>query len=114
MGDLVALGVKALNGGLFVVVFALIGEVLEPKRFAGLFSTAPSVALGSLSVVLVTKGATDGHENALGMIVGAIALIVFCVVTRGLVERYDALKGTVLSSAVWLAVAAAGWALVLR
>jgi uncharacterized membrane protein (GlpM family) len=114
MGALVALGVKALNGGMFVVAFALIGEVLEPKRFAGLFSAAPSVALGSLSVVLVTKGADEGHENALGMIVGAIALVVFCVVARGFVERYDALKGSVLASAVWLAVAAAGYALVLR
>jgi hypothetical protein len=36
----VVLAVKALNGGLFVVAFALVGEVLDPKRFAGLFSAA--------------------------------------------------------------------------
>jgi uncharacterized membrane protein (GlpM family) len=114
MGDVFALGLKALNGGLFVVAFALIGEVLEPKRFAGLFSAAPSVALGSLSIVLLTKGPADGKESAIGMIAGAIALIVFCVVARGFVERYDALKGSVLASTVWLAVAGALYALVLR
>jgi uncharacterized membrane protein (GlpM family) len=114
MADLVALGLKALNGGLFVVAFALIGEVLEPKRFAGLFSAAPSVALGSLSIVLLTKGPADGRENATGMIVGAIALIVFCVVARGFVGRYDALRGSLLASVVWLAVAAGLYTLVLR
>lgn len=32
-------------GGLFVSVFALVGDVLKPKSFAGLFGAAPSVAL---------------------------------------------------------------------
>ena len=64
--------------------------------------------------MLVTKGASDGRENAIGMIAGAIALIVFCVVARGLVARYDALKGSALASLVWLAVAGGLYALVLR
>jgi hypothetical protein len=28
--------VKAVNGGLFVASFAVIGEMLQPKRFAGI------------------------------------------------------------------------------
>jgi hypothetical protein len=40
------LAVKAVYGGLFVVLFSLIAELLTPKRFAGLFSAAPSVAPG--------------------------------------------------------------------
>ncbi|MEA2502248.1 MAG: hypothetical protein QOD01_2359, partial [Actinomycetota bacterium] len=43
------LGLKAVNGGLFVVAFALVSEALKPKRFAGLFSAAPSVALANLA-----------------------------------------------------------------
>jgi uncharacterized membrane protein (GlpM family) len=114
MGDVAVLAVKAMNGGLFVVAFALLGEVLEPKRFAGLFSAAPSVALANLSVVLLTKGAADGKENAIGMIAGAIALIVFCVVARKLVARYDALIGSALACGVWLVVAVGLYAAVLR
>ena len=54
------LGIKAVNGGLFVVLFALIAEMLKPKRFAGLFSAAPSVALANLIVVIVAKGHGQG------------------------------------------------------
>src|SRR4051794_19032002 len=67
----IVLAVKALNGGLFVVAFALVGEVLEPKRFAGLFSAAPSVALANLSVTIIDKGPGDARQNAIGMLVGA-------------------------------------------
>ena len=61
------LGVKAVNGGLFVVLFSLIAEMLTPKRFAGLFSAAPSVALANLIVVIISKGHGEGigHSDAL-------------------------------------------------
>ena len=54
------LSIKAVNGGLFVVLFSLIAEMLTPKRFAGLFSAAPSVALANLIVVIVAKGHGEG------------------------------------------------------
>ena len=41
MHQAVVAAIRALNGGLFVIAFALVGEVLDPKRFAGLFSAAP-------------------------------------------------------------------------
>ncbi len=58
------LAVKALAGGGLVVAFALLSEALSPKRFAGLFSAAPAVALAGLSVVLLDKGSHAAHENA--------------------------------------------------
>jgi hypothetical protein len=40
--------IRFLVGGAVVSVFALIGDVLKPKSFAGLFGAAPSVALATL------------------------------------------------------------------
>jgi hypothetical protein len=40
--------IRFMIGGIFVSVFAVLGDVLKPKRFAGLFGAAPSVALATL------------------------------------------------------------------
>jgi len=50
------LAVRALVGGTFVVVFALVGEVVTPKRFAGIFGAAPSVTLANLALVVAIEG----------------------------------------------------------
>ena len=41
---------RAVIGGVVVSAFALLGDVFQPKRFAGLFGAAPSVALASLGL----------------------------------------------------------------
>jgi uncharacterized membrane protein (GlpM family) len=112
--DIAVLAVKALNGGLFVVAFALLGAALDPKRFAGLFSAAPSVALANLSVTIVDKGPRDARQSAIGMLVGAAALVVFCLVARRSVERFKAAIGSAVACAAWLVVAVAGYLVVLR
>jgi uncharacterized membrane protein (GlpM family) len=99
---------KALFGGLFVVVFALISEVATPKRFAGIFSAAPSVALGSLAVTLVAKGTHDVETAAVGMAVGAFALLVYSAAAVPALRRFGALKGAALAVLAWFLVAGAG------
>src|ERR1700683_1364915 len=47
---------RFLLGGLIVSAFAVVGDVLRPKGFAGLFGAAPSVALATLSLTLLTQG----------------------------------------------------------
>ena len=47
--------IRFLVGGAMVSVFALIGDVLKPKSFAGLFGAAPSVALATLGLTVATK-----------------------------------------------------------
>jgi hypothetical protein len=37
---------RFIVGGLMVSLFAIVGDVLRPKSFAGLFAAASSVALG--------------------------------------------------------------------
>ncbi len=39
--------IRFLVGGTVVSIFSLIGSVLKPKSFAGLFGTAPSIALAT-------------------------------------------------------------------
>ena len=114
MNDLLVLAVKAVNGGLFVVAFALIGEMANPKRFAGMFSAAPSIALANLLVVAVADGSATGVQNCWGMIVGAVAFAVACAVGTPAVARLGALRGSVVICGAWLALAGMGYVGFLR
>ncbi|MGC2803114.1 MAG: DUF3147 family protein, partial [Candidatus Acidiferrum sp.] len=43
-------------GGIIVSIFAILGDLLKPRSFAGLFSAAPSVALATLGLTILTDG----------------------------------------------------------
>ena len=109
-----SLGLRALVGGAFVMAFAALGEVLVPKRFAGIVSAAPSVAFANLLIVALSKGAPYGQREAQGMIVGALAFVTATIVGRWLVAQWGGLKGSLALCAVWLVVALGGYAVVLR
>ncbi len=100
--------VKALVGGLGVVAFAAVARMARPNRFAGLFCAAPSVAVGSLAVVVLVSGQRDGVHAAQGMIVGAAALVVACLVGALVAKPADgsALPISAVTSVAWLAAAA--------
>jgi len=99
------IGLKALVGGLAVVGFSLIGQAGHPKRFAGLFSAAPSVALASLAMTVVAKGAGATLPYAQGMLIGSAGMIAYCLVSLVLINRLHALVGSSLAWLAWLAVA---------
>ena len=44
-------------GGLLVSAFAVLGDLLRPKSFAGVFGAAPSVALATLALAVLSHGA---------------------------------------------------------
>ena len=111
---LLSLGLKGFVGGLFVTAFALLGEMLRPRGLAGIASGGPSIALAGLLVTVVASGAAEAHAQGLGMIAGAIALILWCLVAVDLVKRFGSTKGSVLATLVWLVTAGAIWAAVLR
>ena len=98
---------KGLAGGGLVVVFAVISECLAPKRFAGLFSAAPAVALAGLTITLLDKGAHDAHENAVGMIAGSAGMIAYAMATIPLLRRTRASRAAVAGLGAWTLVAAA-------
>jgi len=49
--------IRFMIGGLVVSVFAVMGDLLKPKSFAGLFGAAPSVALATLGLTVASDGA---------------------------------------------------------
>ena len=107
------IALKALAGGLFVLAFAALAQMLSPKRFAGVFSAAPSVALGSLLVTAAFSGVGDVGRSARGMAIGAVAFTVYCLIAVPLLPRLGAWRGSLAALAGWGAVAACGYLLVL-
>ena len=107
MHEVLILAAKGLAGGLLVVAFSLLAEGLSPKRFAGLFSAAPAVAIAGLTVLLLDKGAHDAHESAIGMIAGGVGMIAYAAMAVPLLRRRGAVTAAALSLSGWLVASAA-------
>lgn len=97
--------VRFLAGGLLVCTFAFIAEICKPKRFAGIFSSAPSVLLASLAITLFVKGAGDAKLTAEGAIAGAVGMIFYCLLAIPSIDRFKALKGSLISLSIWVVAA---------
>ena len=99
--------IRFLLGGLVVSAFALLGDVLRPKSFAGLFGAAPSVALATLGMAVVQHGPGYAAVEGTSMIWGAIALSLYSVVVCQLLMRlkFNALSATLAALPVWLIAA---------
>src|ERR1051325_8516433 len=98
---------RFLVGGVVVSAFAMLGELLRPKSFAGLFGAASSVALAALGIVLYRNGADYAVLQSRAMMAGALALAIYSVVVCQLLirARLRAAMATLLSFVVWLVVA---------
>lgn len=99
--------VRFVVGGVVVSAFAVLGDVLRPKSFAGLFGAAPSIALATLGIAVYLHGAGYAAQQTWAMIGGAIALAVYSLVVCQLLirARLRAAPATLLSLVVWLIVA---------
>jgi hypothetical protein len=60
-----------------VSFFAVIGDMLKPKSFAGRFGAAPSVALATLGLTIIADGKAYASIEARSMIVGACSFFVY-------------------------------------
>jgi Protein of unknown function (DUF3147) len=105
MKDVLILLAKGLAGGLLVCAFALLSEALSPKRFAGLFSAAPAVAIAGLTITVLDKGSRDAHESAAGMIAGAVGMVGYAAAVVPLLRRTSAVRAAGLALGAWLTVA---------
>lgn len=112
--DVVTTVVQALAGGTLVVAFALLGHALEPKRLAGIFSAAPSIAIAGLVVTVVALGDGPASRAALGMLFGAAGFVAFSVIVRPLVVRMGAVAASLLGCCGWILVAVGGYELAFR
>jgi hypothetical protein len=107
---------RMVLGGSLVSVFAALGDIFKPKRFAGLFGAAPSVALATLTLAAETKGKLYAAIEARSMVGGAIAFFVYSSCVCWLLFRYKwpALLVTLLLIPVWIVTAFGIWFAFLR
>lgn len=107
---------RFLVGGVIVSTFAVIGDVLRPKSFAGLFGAAPSVALATLALTLLSEGKSYAALEGRSMIAGTAAFLVYaisCVYLMGK-RHFKAAPTTFAMLAVWAISAFGLWFLLLR
>jgi Protein of unknown function (DUF3147) len=99
--------IRFVVGGFVVSAFAVIGDVLRPKSFAGLFGAAPSVALATLSLAIWKEGAGYVSIEGRSMILGALALTAYSFAVCQILARlrWSALATTTGTILIWLAVA---------
>jgi hypothetical protein len=104
---------RFLIGGAVVSAFAMLGDVLRPKSFAGLFGAAPSVALATLGIAIYQHGAGYAAVQTGSMMAGAVALAVYSAIVCQLLVRVRvrALRAALISIVAWLAAAFGVWAL---
>jgi hypothetical protein len=108
--------IRVIVGGVTVSIFAILGDILKPKSFAGLFGAAPSVALATIFFTVAKEGRTYAAIEARSMIVGALAFFLYaCIVSRFLLHgKCSALRVTVSALSIWCASVLGLWLVFLR
>ena len=108
--------VRFLVGGAVVSMFAIIGDLLKPKSFAGLFGAAPSVALATLALTVATEGPSYASTEARSMMAGALAFMAYASCVSWVMMRYkvSALLITSCSIPLWFGVAFGLWCVMLK
>ena len=98
--------IRFLVDGAVVSAFAIIGDLLKPKSFAGLFGAAPSVALATLGLTVATEGASYAATEARSMMAGTIAFMVYASCVSWVMMRYKVSALLVRSAQfLWFGVA---------
>jgi hypothetical protein len=98
---------RFIIGGAIVSAFAIIGDALRPKSFAGLFGAAPSVALATLAMTVVSEGSSFAAIEGRSMMAGAVAFFIYASLVSRIMMRYKlrAIFVTLCLVPVWLGVA---------
>jgi hypothetical protein len=106
---------RFLLGGAIVSLFAFLGDVVRPKRFAGIFGGAPSVALATLALTAHKSGPLFASIEARSMILSSLGFVLYVYVALRLLAtaRWPPLMIALGGLGIWALVAAAA-ALLLR
>jgi hypothetical protein len=108
--------IRFLIGGTAVSLFAMIGDALRPKSFAGIFGAAPSIALATLVLTAHSHDFAYAATEARSMIIGATAFIIYAYVSSRVMwsSMRSPAQVTLSGLALWLAAALVGWLLLTR
>lgn len=107
---------RFLVGGAVVSAFAAVGGLFKPKSFAGLFGAAPSVAIATLGLTVVSSGRLYAAMEARSMVAGAVAFLIYTACACWVMARLEwrALVATTALIPLWLATALGLWFIILR
>lgn len=113
---LVDLIVRFVAGGIIVCVFAVIGDLLQPKSLAGIFGAAPSVALATLGLTFAKHGGFYSGTEGRSMLLGSVAFFFYALLVGRLLMRHrtGALVAASASWILWIAVSFGLWSMFLR
>jgi hypothetical protein len=103
--------VRFLVGGTVVSFFAMLGDMLRPKSFAGLFSAAPSVALATLALTIRKDGKIFASAEAKTMLLGSIAFLLYASLASFVLRRFrpGALVVSFALLPLWFIVSLGSW-----
>jgi Protein of unknown function (DUF3147) len=103
--------IRFLIGGIAVSLFSVLGDLFKPKSFAGLCGAAPSVALATLGLTVVSDGKHYAAIEANSMLAGAVAFFAYssCVSWILMHGRLTALWVTIFCLPVWTLLAFGIW-----
>jgi uncharacterized membrane protein (GlpM family) len=102
---------RFLLGGTMVSLFALIGDVVRPKRIAGIFGGAPSVALATLALTAAKSGRLTASLEARSMMLSSLGFVLYVYIAQRALarRRWSPLLVSLAALGVWgLAAVAAG------
>jgi len=104
---------RFLIGGILVSTFAVLGDMLKPKSFAGLFGAAPSIALATLALTIFKEGKIYATIEARSMAIGAVAFFLYatCVSWLLLKKNIAAKPAAFLTILLWMVTALGIWRL---
>jgi hypothetical protein len=97
--------VRFVAGGVAVSAFAVLGDAIRPKSFAGLFGAAPSIAIATLLITVIKQGPDYAATEGRSMIAGAAALAAYSIICCQLMKRFQVsgLGSSLLAVLVWFA-----------
>ena len=91
--------IRLLVGGVAVSAFATLGDIFRPK-------TAPSIALVTLVMALLEQGPGYVIVEGRSMVVGSLALCIYCLIVCHLTKRgLSATTAALLASIAWFVFA---------
>jgi hypothetical protein len=110
------IALRFVIGGIFVSLFALSGDIVRPKSFAGIFAAAPSVALATLALTISRDGPAFAAQEGRAMIAGAVAFMAYayCAKILMMICGKSALSASTMLILLWLGCAALLWLVWLR
>src|ERR1039458_1830275 len=111
---------RFLIDGTLVSAFALVGDAVRPKSFAGLFGAAPSIALATRKVAEgekkrrvgldgTSRGRVAAGIDAVGAAMGTLGLIAFAILIWRFLPGHSSPAILTIAGLAWLAISVLAW-----